>query len=446
MKDLYIKPLKIDLASVAIALALILAPIISWSAIKEFDKIAIFGFFLLPFILRLDKQHIGAYRYVILALVFALLFIVLGQSYWALACGISLVFASMELRIGRLNEMAFYALLFYLPITRSFFMLFGFHIRLEITKWAAKLISFFNPVVSFDGTQIFNGAEQFSVDAGCMGLRLVITGFLLTLLILNQTSISNKIKLKPRVVSFFLLLSFLLIILANFFRIVTLILFKSPEGTVSHELIGVAALVVFHLIPMILLVRFTLKKNWVIYDRLHASQNRHDLAASFGLLAVSIGMILQLLFGSKSHVEEKMKYTFNGYSEKKSIDGVVTYSRENALFTIKPINPLSFSNHHPMICWRGDGFEASNEARSDIGENECMHAMLKSGSQSSLNTVWWYSNNTDFSTISELEWRYRALFKQETFYILNFTSDNEDELIYTINNITQQIKKQNQLD
>jgi exosortase N len=441
---LSIKPSNINLNNVAIALALICAPIISWSAMKEFDKIALFGFFLLPFILRIDKQQTWSYRYVILAIAFALLFLFLGQFYWALACGISLVFAAIELRLGRLNEMAFYALLFYLPITRSFFTLFGFYIRLEITKWAAKLISLFNPIVNFEGTQIFHGGEQFSVDAGCMGLRLVITGFLLTLLILNQTSLSFKIKLKPRVVSLFLLLSFLLIIIANFFRIVFLIVFKSAEGTVSHELIGVAALIVFHLFPMVFLIRFTLRKNWVIYKPVFSVQNNYGLATNVGLLVVSIVMILQVFVGTKSTVEEEVKYAFNGYTAKKSIDGVVTYSRGNAMFTIKPINPLSFSNHHPMICWRGDGFEVSNEARSTIGENECMQATLKSGSQNSLNTVWWYSNTVDYATTSELEWRFRALFKQEAFFILNFTSASDDELVYTINNITQQIQKDNQ--
>jgi exosortase N len=442
MKHLNIKSLSIDLHKMTVALALISAAIISWSSVKEFDKIALFGFFLLPFILRVDKQQIGSYRYVILATIFAVLFLAFGQSYWALACGISMVFATIELRVGRLNEMALYALLFYLPITRSFFMLFGFYIRLEITKWAAKLISVFHSAVNFEGTQIFHNGEQFSVDAGCMGLRLVITGFLLTLLILNQTSLSYKIKLKPRVVSLFLSLSFLLIIVANFFRIVFLILFQSAEGTISHELIGVAALIVFHLIPIVFLIRSVLKRNWVVFEPKFGPAIKPSLAANYGLLAIAIVMIFQPLFVSKSYVESEMKYSFKGYSTKKSMDGIVTYARGNAMFTLKPINPLSFSNHHPMICWRGDGFEISNESRSKIGETDCMRATLKSDAQQDLNTVWWYSNTSDFETTSEIEWRLRALFKQEKFYILNFTSSNDDDLIYTINSITQQIEKQ----
>jgi len=435
MSVLNTKSFNMDFAKVAIAIALIAAPIMSWPAMQEFDKIAFFGYFLLPFILRVDKQQVGRYRYVLLAGLFGLLLIALGQSYWGLACGISLVFAAIELRLGRLNEMAFYALLFYLPITRSFFMLFGFYIRLEITQWAAKLISLFNPAVSFDGTQIFNDGGQFSVDAGCMGLRLVITGFLLTLLILNQTSISYKIKLKPHVVSLFLSISFLLIILANFFRIVVLIVFNSAEGTLSHELIGVASLILFHLIPMVFLIRYVLKKDWVVYKSLPPSQGRYGFAASLAMPLIAVSVMLSQFMGSKSQVDEEMKYTFDGYTATQSQSGIVTYSRGNALFTIKPISPLSFSNHHPMICWRGDGFEVSNESQGTIGETECMYATLKSPSQSSLNTVWWYSNTTGFDTTSEIAWRFRALFKGERFYILNFTSESEDELIYVVNDV-----------
>lgn len=446
MRSMNFKQFTINFKWIAIVYTLVCTLIISWSALKEFDKIAFFGFFLLPFILKIDRQQVGTNRYVILTAVFALLFFVFGQSYWALACGLSLVFATIELKVGKLNEMAFYALLFYLPITRSFFMLFGFYIRLEITKWAAKLISLFYPVVSFDGTQIFNAGEQFSVDTGCMGLRLVITGFLLTLLILNQTAQSLKIKLKPRVVSLFLFLSFLLIILGNFFRIVMLILLKSAEGTMSHEMIGIVTLIVFHLIPMVFLIRYTLKKNWVIDDRPLHTKNKYHSVAQISLFVVSILMVAQLFIDTKQRQKEEITYTFNGYTASKSIDGIVTYRRGNSIFTIKPINPLSFSNHHPMMCWRGDGFEISNEANSKIGENECMRATLKSTSQNSLNTVWWYTNTIDFVTTSELEWRYRAVFKQEPFYILNFTSVNNDDLIYTINNITQQIKSQNRLN
>ncbi len=431
------------LQKLAIVLALLSAPIVSWSAVQEFDKIALFGFFLLPFIIRIDPQQTGSYRYVILSIAFSFLYLWLGQSYWALACGLSMVFAVIELRLGKLNVMAFFALLFYLPITRSFFTLFGFYIRLEITEWAAKLISLFYSAASFEETQLFHAGGQFSVDAGCMGLRLVITGFLLTLLLLNQTSLSYGIKLKSSVVSLFLSISFMLIVLANFFRIVFLILLQSAEGSLSHELIGAVALVLFHLLPMYFMARFVLKKTWVIYEPVHINQRRITPAISLGMIAVSILMMSQVIKASSNKPTGEVAYTFPGYMAHRSIDGVVTYSQGRALFTIKPMHPLSFANHHPMICWRGDGFEISNEVRTQIGETLCMRASLKSKSQNHLNTVWWYTNNRDHNTISELEWRYRAIFKQEDYYILNFTSDNEDELIYMINSITQEIKGQN---
>ena len=425
--------------SLAIILVLISAPFISWSAITGFDKIALFGFFLLPFILRTDSGQKGSLRYVILAAVFALFYIMLGQSYWGLACGISLVFALIELKWGKLNEMALYALLFYLPITRSFFTLFGFYIRLEITKWAAHLISILHPSVYFQGTQLYHSGEQYSVDAGCMGLRLVITGFLLTLLILNQTAISYKIKLKPVLISSFLSLSFLLVLGANFVRIVFLILFKSAEGTVSHEVIGIASLLVFHIFPMILLIRYFLRKKWVVQQPIKPTTKRFYKPALYSLSLVSMLMIWQTFRAENTNNNPLKVYDFPGYTASKSPDGVVTYARGKVLFTLKPMNPLSFSNHHPMICWRGDGFEISNESSTALGETKCMQATLKSANNN-MQTVWWYANSSGFATTNELQWRLRSVLDQEKFYLLNFTSSSRDEMIYSINEITNQIE------
>jgi hypothetical protein len=72
-----------------------------------------------------------------------------------------------------------------------------------------------------------------------------------------------------------------------------------------------------------------------------------------------------------------------------------------------------------------------------------MKATLKSETQQSLNTVWWYSNGDGFETTSELDWRFRSVFKQENFYILNFTSSDADELMFMINSVTNAFNQMN---
>lgn len=420
-------------------------PLFMWHALQQFDKIAWFGIFLLPFILKIDRSKKGDWRYVLAAFIFSSLYIVLGQEYWAMAAGLSIIFSLIEIKFGRLNEMAFYALIFYLPVTRSFFMLFGFYIRLEITKWAAAFISLFDQSVGFASTIVTHNGAQFSVDAGCMGLRLVITGFLLTLLILNQRSFQLGISVRKGIVSLFLSLSFVLIIIANFFRIVLLILIQSPEGTISHEAVGIATMIVFHTIPIIYVSKWILDKPWAkaLPDHITYQKEQFLLYPSIALIAITTLLSTYMntentRFDTPSSIPQ-----FAGFESTKAQDGVMSYSNGKAKFTIKPLHPLSFSNHHPMICWRGDGFEISNESFGNISEFACMKATLKSETLQPLNTVWWYTNGNGFATTSEVEWRLRSIFKKEKFYILNFTSSDNNELVFMINSVTNTLNKMN---
>ncbi|MDP4687491.1 MAG: exosortase N, partial [Salibacteraceae bacterium] len=375
-------------------------PLFMWPALQQFDKIAWFGIFLLPFILKIDRSKKGDWRYLAAAFIFSSLYIVLGQEYWAMAAGLSIIFSLIEIKFGRLNEMAFYALIFYLPITRSFFMLFGFYIRLEITKWAAGLISLFDQSVGFASTIVTHNGAQFSVDAGCMGLRLVITGFLLTLLIVNQRSFQLRISVRKGIVSLFLSLSFVLIIIANFFRIVLLILIQSPEGTISHEAVGLATMVMFHTIPIIYLSKLILSKPWAkaLPDKISYHKEQFLLYPSIALIALTTLLSTHVNAEKIGLNEQSNIPEFAGFESTKAQDGVISFSNGKAKFTIKPLNPLSFSNHHPMICWRGDGFEISNESLGNISEFACMKATLKSETHQSLNTVWWYTNGDGFET------------------------------------------------
>ncbi|MDP4933466.1 MAG: hypothetical protein NWR30_02030 [Salibacteraceae bacterium] len=72
-----------------------------------------------------------------------------------------------------------------------------------------------------------------------------------------------------------------------------------------------------------------------------------------------------------------------------------------------------------------------------------MKATLKSESRQSLNTVWRCTNGDGFETTSELDWRFKSVFKQENFYILNFTSSDADELVFTINSVTSALNQMN---
>lgn len=408
-------------------------PVLMWDTLQMFDKMQWFGLVLLPFLLKTDKNRPSSHRFLPLALLFGIFHLWLGQYYWAFACALSLFFFVIESNAGLLNNMALYALIFYLPLTRSFFTLFGFYIRLEITKWAAALLSLFDPTVTFGETQLTIAGDAFTVDAGCMGLRMVITGFLLTLLMVHQVSKARKYRPKTTFVSAFLLLSFLLVIASNFFRIVGLIVFRSVEGTLSHELIGIGTLILFHTIPMLLLVWRAVPKN---AETSEVSSKRGAARWPYPvLLLLTVTIVTSEVMGENHdpyrpgdpHIVQQLQ----GFERFEEIDGVCRFRNDRSVVIVKPLHPLSFTNHHPLICWRGDGYAVGNEARAELAEVTCMSADLRS-SRHDMKTVWWYTDREGNSTTSEWEWRWNAIVNGTTYYILNFSSPDPDQLVYTL--------------
>lgn len=419
-------------------------PFLSWNAALAFDKMQWFGLLLLPFMLRANRNSPINVRYLVLAFIFGAFYGLLGQHYWGFAAALSLLFFVLEWNLGKLNNIALYALIFYLPITRSFFTLFGFYIRMEITRWAAALLSLFDSSVVFDSTQVSIGGQLFSVDAGCMGLRMVITGFLLTLLIVHQVARRKSVLVPSKLVSGLLATSFLLVVVSNFVRIVLLIAFRSPEETFSHEFIGIATFILVHVLPMLSISR------WLI-GRLKHDKSR-DKSASEEMnrssITLLIGLALALLIPSINFLKGEGKMNLRpqaemaelpGYTRTQFMDGIVRYESPKNTITLKPMHPLSFSNHHPLICWRGDGFSISGEHETNIAETDCMSARLITPDGREMKTVWWFASKSGEGTISELSWRWKALIEGKSFYLVNFTSANHDELAFAIHQTNEKL-------
>lgn len=402
-----------------------------WSALRHFDGLQWFGVLLLPFILKPEKGVFGNNFYLGLSILFSLLYLTLGQYYWTFAAGLSIIYHLIHTRLGKLNAIAFYTIIFYLPITRSFFTLFGFHVRIQITKWAGWLLSVFNENVSFLGSRIWVDGNEFTVDAGCMGLRLVITGFILSLLIMQQLAKRHGVKPNRWFISGFLAVSLILVIAANFFRILLTIQFRSPANSWSHELIGLVTFLLFHLVPMFLLVKKFIPK----MNSERALSSRKISEGGFDLWL--LGMLVTLMFAKSIFAPNDARFTgseglvknLSGYELNVSRDGVHKYANSRSTLIVKPMFPLSFSNHHPMLCWRGDGFEVIGESIGKLGEIECYRANLQRDTEQ-LKTAWWYVDDEGNRTTSEWEWRWTALTRGKQFYLVNLAAINEDELLF----------------
>ncbi|MCB0791705.1 MAG: exosortase N [Flavobacteriales bacterium] len=402
-----------------------------WQAMRHFDALQWFGIALLPFLLGPDRTRQGGRLFLITAAVFTALHLTLGQYYWAFAAALAILYHLLHTRMGRLNVIAFYTLIFYLPLTRSFFTLFGFHVRIAITKWAGLLLAFFHGGVESMDSRLWVDGREFTVDPGCMGLRLVITGFILSLLIMQQVARRWGVRPVRWKVSAFLLLSLLLVILANFFRIVLTVQLRSPAGSVGHELIGLLTLAVFHLLPMLLLVRRFLPGNG------HAEgagpQREWKAWRDAGLLVAFVLAMAVREFMAPNTARftgrEGLVEQIPGYECMVSRDGVHKFANAEATLIVKPMFPLSFANHHPLLCWLADGYEVMGDGLGRLGEMPCYRATLVRADQQ-LRTAWWYADERGERTTSEWHWRWEALTGHKQYFLVNLAARDDDALLF----------------
>jgi exosortase N len=109
-----------------------------------------------------------------------------------------------------------------------------------------------------------------------------------------------------------------------------------------------------------------------------------------------------------------------GYTATQLEHRVTKLYNENALVYIKPIAGFFSSDHQPMICWSGSGYEFTRIHEDEMGDTKVYAATLEKGDER-LYTAWWYDNGIS-TTISQFEWRWDALKTRQHYAIVNVTA------------------------
>ena len=94
---------------------------------------------------------------------------------------------------------------------------------------------------------------------------------------------------------------------------------------------------------------------------------------------------------------------------------------------VKKQNPLSITNHNPLICWRGSGYQIHSEQITEVSFGKVYIATLQKDDQF-LKTAWWYASK-ETHTLNELKWRKEMLTEGSNYYLINVTAPTRDQLI-----------------
>ena len=108
-------------------------------------------------------------------------------------------------------------------------------------------------------------------------------------------------------------------------------------------------------------------------------------------------------------------------------DGVVKYRSDGLLIYVKPIQGWYDTEHTPLICWQGSGYEFGQIREQIIGKTTLYTGILEQKGVAPLYTAWWFDNGQE-QTISQARWRWLDAGGASGFSLLNVTADTPEQL------------------
>jgi len=194
------------------------------------------GLLLLPFV---ANEGMSQKKWIYL--LFALLSLTLGGGEskflnYTFVC--SLILFWWEIIGFRFNWLPIFILVVIAPLTRQLVFVWSFPIRMELGAYAGKALNIVGFSVEVMGNTVFLGGAEFSVDAACTGLKMISIALIFGLFILAFFEKKRKRRMNFISVGFFLFGILILTLLANFSRLLALIIFHIAPENILHEAMG----------------------------------------------------------------------------------------------------------------------------------------------------------------------------------------------------------------
>ena len=247
------KPLIISLIIILFAITISIQNLAFY---LTFDFNLILSLLLVPFVLYIKYKGILSARFGYISLLFLIFYPFLKiQSFYFFGFAFFILFV-IENFIGKFNNLPLFLLILLSPVAIFAIEVFGFPIRLWLTDASSQIISFVNKDIISIGNQIFLKGDKFTVDPECMGLKMVITGFLLSLVIIAWFEKQTKKEITFLKVILLLCITAILIIISNLFRIIGIIFAKAAPETAMHEMIGIFSLAIYVILPVFFITKF----------------------------------------------------------------------------------------------------------------------------------------------------------------------------------------------
>ncbi len=392
------------------------------------------GILAFPYVLKTSEKK-GGYRFAIIAVLFGTILVFFrSSSLFYFLAGCSLLFI-LEKGIGKLNLLPFFLLVIVSPIVSNIVYIWSFPIRLKLSEIAASLLQGTGMDIVANGNILLLNGNSFSVDPACIGLKMLVTSLVMGTIILAYFE-----KKSNNTFSFFKVSSYLLGILfgaivANFIRLLTLVVFHILPENPLHDLIGLLSIIGYVLIPFYFIVKKLESNSFLEFEQPKINWDRKIHLTSY--ISFIILIALQLYTGRQflSEPKEQTNLLVNinpeGFRREVTPKGVLKLQDDSALIYIKP--PVKFfqGSHDPRFCWQGSGYTFSNVQLENHNGVDLYTAVL-SKAEDIFYTAWWYENETE-KTPHEWNWRWSSLQGNEGYFMININCETKAKLIELIN-------------
>lgn len=387
------------------------------------------GLIAIPVALHRDPLQKKSLRFYYTALVFCILGWILPVKTLLYASVVLALCFLIDNVLGKINLLPVLAMALMAPICDYITNIFTFPIRLQLTAWAGALLQMIGVAANVEGNTIFFEGNEFSVDAACMGLNMLVTSMLCGIMILGFYQKKMGLHLSFIKVSGLMGIIALLNIIANLFRMILLVVLVILPEDPMHGFTGIICLAVYVILPLIWLIPWMVKhsgKTKTVTLPVYTVNSLQVIMAHV-CLAACVGMVAwkTMLPGVNQVIPANLP-PVEGFKVTAMRDNVVKVENDTALIYVKTIPGFYYSDHHPTICWRGSGFEFKHIREEIIAGKTVSTSILQKGTQQ-LYTAWWYDNGTR-QTGSQLKWRWDALRSGTRYAIVNVSTQDRKTL------------------
>jgi exosortase N len=386
----------------------------------------ILGIIALQVTTSFNKNAKGSMRFFWGALLlFALFMLMPAKTFLYLSLATAGLFFA-EIFYGRINLLPQLVLIAMSPWADTMANLFSFPLRLQLTACAGKLLSIVNTGVSVAGNTILCNGHEFSVDPACMGLKMMVASLLCGMILLGFYQKKFSKELRVWQLMCVLILIVLLNILANLFRIICLVQFNILPDNFMHEMAGIICLTGYVIIPLMALSKWMVEHYGVPRKNNRGIYYIRSTSRMLGCnLLLALCLLTSLHRGVNRHIQTDIPQ-IAGYKTQSLPGDVIKLENAHSLVYIKLIPGCYYTEHHPMICWKGSGYDFQQIEERSLNGRKIYTAMLQMGNEQ-LYTAWWYENGQQ-STISQLDWRWDVFRGAHPYSLVNVTATNREQL------------------